>query len=175
MNKECFAKFNIQNWTNLASEKKVNMKFLCELLPYFSDAKNEQLLLMSPYIKRKIGCKLGWQENTVLNRCSVELCKLRDLGIITRTEQQVYQLNPNYIGIGDDEDISNLASTFWLREPREKSVNNIEDEKEDEENEIVIEEVLNESNDTKEMDDVMKALMAKAYENIAEAKRKKRI
>ena len=157
-------KLNVQNWMNLSFEKSVNMKFLCELLPHFSDAKNEQLLSMTPTLKKQIANRLGWNESTALNRCSVELCKLRDLGIITRIEQQVYQLNPNYIGIGEDEDINTLKSLFWVRKPREKAVNNKQEQQEYEENEIIEKRVFNERDNKKEENPLMKIIVEKSEE-----------
>ena len=114
------AKFNIQNWQKLTSQKSVNMKFLCELLPHFSNAKEEQMLFLTPTLKKKIGKKLGWKEETCLNRCSVELNKLRSLEVVTRVDQQVYQLNPNFIGLGEDSDINKLKDSFEVKEARKK-------------------------------------------------------
>ena len=114
------AKIDIENWKKLTKRKSVNMKFLCELLPYFCDAKDEQLLFLTPSLKKRIGENLGWKEETCLNRCSVELNKLRNLEVITRVDQQVYQLNPNYIGLGADFDVNKLKRTFEVKGKRKK-------------------------------------------------------
>lgn len=113
-------KFDVENWQKLTLKKNINNKFLFQLIPFFKSAKDDQVVFIYPKIKKQIAEKMGWNETNYLSRCSCELNRLRDAEVITRLDQSVYQLNPNYIGIGDDEAIEKLKQTFEIKKPRQK-------------------------------------------------------
>lgn len=109
-----YAKFYLDGWLGFKQIKSVNHSFLFELMPYTAYADGGQLLSLTSHVKRKIGKKLGWKEETVLNRFNHELCQLVKTGVLKRIDRSAYVVNPELIGKGDWKDIRRLRVTFNL-------------------------------------------------------------